>query len=70
MSWELQLLRLSEPTDICLPNAGYCEDDNVATLLLALHKVKPVARDCKIGKFIGQLGWAGSCSVVSVQCRC
>ena len=33
----------------------YCEDDNVAALLLALHKMKPAARDRKIGDFMGQL---------------
>ena len=30
----------------------YCEDDNVAALLLALHKLKPTARDRKVGEFL------------------
>ena len=34
----------------------YCEDDNVAALLLALYKLKPAARERKIGEFMGQLG--------------
>ena len=33
----------------------YCEDDKVAALLLALHKMKPAARDRKVQEFIGQL---------------
>jgi hypothetical protein len=30
----------------------YCEDDKVAALLLALHKLKPVARDRKVAEFL------------------
>ncbi len=33
----------------------YCEDDKVAALLLALHKMKPGARDRKVAQFMGQL---------------
>ena len=33
----------------------YCEDDKVAALLLALHKMKPAARDRKVQEFIAQL---------------
>ena len=33
----------------------YCEDDKVAALSLALHKMKPAARDRKVQEFIGQL---------------
>jgi transcriptional regulator with XRE-family HTH domain len=33
----------------------YCEDDKVATLLLALHKMKPAARDRKVAELLGQL---------------
>jgi transcriptional regulator with XRE-family HTH domain len=33
----------------------YCEDDKVAALLLALHQMKPVARDRKVAEFIGAL---------------
>lgn len=33
----------------------YCEDDTVASLLLALHKMKPAARDRKVQEFMGQL---------------
>jgi transcriptional regulator with XRE-family HTH domain len=33
----------------------YCEDDNVAALLLALHQMKPAARDRKVFEFIGAL---------------
>ncbi len=33
----------------------YCEDNNIAALLLALHKLKPAARDRKIAEFRGQL---------------
>ena len=33
----------------------YCEDDKVATLLLALHKMKPAARDRKVVELLGQL---------------
>jgi transcriptional regulator with XRE-family HTH domain len=34
----------------------YCEDDNVAELLLALHKMKPGARDRKVVEMLGQIG--------------
>jgi transcriptional regulator with XRE-family HTH domain len=34
----------------------YCEDDSVAALLLALHKLKPAARERKVREFMGQLG--------------
>jgi transcriptional regulator with XRE-family HTH domain len=30
----------------------YCEDDKVAALLLALHRLKPAARDKKIVEFL------------------
>jgi transcriptional regulator with XRE-family HTH domain len=30
----------------------YCEDDKVAALLLALHKMKPAARDRKVADFL------------------
>lgn len=33
----------------------YCEDDKVAALLLALHKMKPAARDRKVAEFLGLL---------------
>ncbi len=33
----------------------YCEDDNVAALLLALHKLKPGARDRKVAELLEQL---------------
>ena len=33
----------------------YCEDDNVAALLLALHQLKPAARDKKVTELLGQL---------------
>lgn len=33
----------------------YCEDDKVAALLLALHKMKHAARDRKVSEFLGQL---------------
>lgn len=33
----------------------YCEDDNVASLLLALHRLKPAMRNCKIDDFLAQL---------------
>lgn len=33
----------------------YCEDDKVAELLLALHQMKPSARDRKVVEFIGAL---------------
>ena len=33
----------------------YCDDDKIATLLLALHKMKPAARDRKVAEFMGQL---------------
>jgi transcriptional regulator with XRE-family HTH domain len=31
----------------------YCEDDKVAALLLALHQMKPVARDRKVAEWLG-----------------
>ena len=31
----------------------YCEDDNVAALLLALHQLKPAARDRKLAELLG-----------------
>jgi hypothetical protein len=31
----------------------YCEDDKVAALLLALHKLKPGARDRKVADLLG-----------------
>jgi transcriptional regulator with XRE-family HTH domain len=31
----------------------YCEDDKVAALLLALHKMKPAARDRKVTELLG-----------------
>ena len=33
----------------------YCEDDNVAALLLALHKMKPAARDRKVAELLGRI---------------
>lgn len=33
----------------------YCEDDNVASLLLALHRLKPTIRSSKIDDFLAQL---------------
>jgi hypothetical protein len=33
----------------------YCEDDKVATLLLALHKLKPGARDRKVAELLNQI---------------
>jgi len=33
----------------------YCEDDNVAALLLALHQLKPGARDRKVVELLGLL---------------
>jgi transcriptional regulator with XRE-family HTH domain len=33
----------------------YCEDDNVAALLLALHQLKPGARDRKVAEMLGQV---------------
>jgi hypothetical protein len=33
----------------------YCEDDNVAALLLALHQLKPTARDRKVAEFLEQV---------------
>lgn len=38
----------------------YCEDDNVAALLLALHKLKPAARERKVGEFMGQFRASGA----------
>lgn len=34
----------------------YCEDDKVAELLLALHKMKPAARDRKVQELLAQIG--------------
>jgi transcriptional regulator with XRE-family HTH domain len=34
----------------------YCEDDKVAVLLLALHKMKPGARDRKVAEMLQQIG--------------
>jgi len=34
----------------------YCEDDKVAALLLALHQLKPVARDRKVAELLGLIG--------------
>jgi transcriptional regulator with XRE-family HTH domain len=34
----------------------YCEDDKVAALLLALHKMKPGARDRKVAELLGMVG--------------
>jgi len=33
----------------------YCEDDKIASLLLALHRLKPAVRNRKIEDFLGQL---------------
>ena len=33
----------------------YCEDDSIASLLLALHRLKPTARKHMIENFLGQL---------------
>jgi len=33
----------------------YCEDDKVAELLLALHQMKPTARDRTVAEMLGQL---------------
>jgi transcriptional regulator with XRE-family HTH domain len=33
----------------------YCEEDNVAALLLALHQLKPAARDRKVAELLGQV---------------
>ena len=33
----------------------YCEDDKVAALLLALHQLKPGARDRKVTELLGQV---------------
>jgi len=33
----------------------YCKDDKVAALLLALHQMKPGARDRKVAELLGQL---------------
>ena len=34
----------------------YCEDDKVAALLLALHQMKPAARDRKVAELLGMVG--------------
>jgi transcriptional regulator with XRE-family HTH domain len=36
----------------------YCEDDNVASLLLALHQLEPIERGRKVEDFLGQLNAA------------
>lgn len=33
----------------------YCEEDNIAELLLTLHKMKPAARNRTVEDFLGQL---------------
>jgi len=33
----------------------YCEDDKVAALLLALHQMKPAARDRKVAELLAQI---------------
>jgi hypothetical protein len=33
----------------------YCEDDKVAALLLALHQLKPGARDRKVTELLGMV---------------
>lgn len=33
----------------------YCEDDNIASLLLSLHRLKPAMRNRKVDDFLGQL---------------
>ena len=33
----------------------YCEDDKIASLLLALHRLGPKARDRKVEDFLGQM---------------
>jgi transcriptional regulator with XRE-family HTH domain len=33
----------------------YCEDDKVAALLLALHKLRPGARDRKVAELLGMV---------------
>ncbi len=33
----------------------YCEEDKVAALLLALHQLKPAARDRKVAELLGQV---------------
>ena len=33
----------------------YCEDDNIASLLLALYRLKPATRNRKVEDFLGQL---------------
>lgn len=36
----------------------YCEDDKIALLLLALHRLEPNARERKVDEFLGQLNAA------------
>ena len=36
----------------------YCEDDRIAALLLALHKLDKIERDQKVDLFLGQLAVA------------
>ncbi len=33
----------------------YCEDDNIASLLLSLHRLKPAIRSRKVVDFLGQI---------------
>jgi hypothetical protein len=33
----------------------YCEDDKMAALLLALHKLKPAARDRNVAELLAQV---------------
>ena len=33
----------------------YCEDDNVAASLLALHQLKPAAKDRKVAELLGMV---------------
>lgn len=34
----------------------YCDDDKIAELLLALHQLKPAARDRKVSELLGLVG--------------
>ena len=36
----------------------YCDDGRVASLLLALHKLKPGVRDRKVAELLGLVVWA------------
>ncbi len=60
--YELGVHERPVPTAILIANAievplayMYCEDDKVAALLLALHKMKPAARDRKVAELLGQV---------------